>query len=115
MILTPILLAFESSHGSGNEGITIPGSTTPVTTTPYLIEPTSGLLSSPLKAIIGTFCALTAVGGSVLVIYGGNALNNPEDSQALMHRTMLGIGSAMLGVGSMLALGSCVNNATTSS
>ena len=105
----------ESSQGSGDEGITIPGTTTPVTTTPPSIEPTPGLLSSPLKTIIGTFCALTAVVGSVLVIYGGNALNNPEDSQGLMHHTMLGISAAMLGVGSMLAVGICVDNTTTSS
>lgn len=105
----------ESSHGSGDEGITIPGSTTPVTSTPPSIEPTPSFLSLPLKAIIGTFCALTAVGGGVLLIYGGNALNNPEDSQGSMHRAMLGVGAAMLGVGSMLAKGSCVNNATTSS
>jgi hypothetical protein len=93
----------ESSDGSGDEGITILGNNKDVTNATALRGATLPANSSPLKILIGSFCALTAVGGGALLIYGGNELNDPKDSQRLMHQMMLLAGGIMLGVGSIAA------------
>jgi hypothetical protein len=102
-----------NSNGSGDEGITIPpGTASDVAVTG---ESTSPFFSCSLKTIVGTFCALTAIGGGILLIYGGNALNDPQDNHAGLHRAMLGTGVVMLSIGSMMTLGSRINFSEVSS
>ena len=91
------------SDGSGDEGITIPSNSTAATAATYSRNYTQPFHTSALKIIVGSFCALTAVGGGFLLIYGGNGLNNPNDTQKPMHQAMLGVGGAVLGFGLMFA------------
>lgn len=99
--------SIENGYGSGDEGITIPpGPANDVAVTGESISP---FFSCSLKTIVGTFCAINAIGGGILLIYGGNALNDPQDNHVGAHRAMLGAGAVMLSIGSMMSIGSRIN------
>jgi hypothetical protein len=93
-----------TQYGSGDEGAAIPtgnandiSSTNAPTPTPYGFP-------GPLRAIVGTFCAVTAVAGGIMLIYGGIPRNYPVDDQADLHRAMVGSGAAILGIGSLASM-----------
>ncbi len=89
-----------SSDGDYAEGRDVtPAHTTQTTASEQAAQPQE-CCPAPVRAIIGVFCALTAVAGGALLIVGGNALNDPSDSQGELHRAMAGIGATMLAVGS---------------
>lgn len=65
---------------------------------------TTALCPIPVRVAVGVFSTLAAVAGASMAIYGGNELNHPGDPQADVHRVMLGIGFAALGLGACGAL-----------
>ena len=93
----------DRSYGSGDEKINMPTYDTAATEVTSSRNYTQPVHKSALKIIVGSFCALTAVGGGFLLIYGGNGLNNPNDTQKPMHQAMLGVGGAVLGFGLIFA------------
>ena len=105
----------EGSYGSGDEGITIPGSNAaaPSVTTP--IGATLPAHLSPLKIIVGTFCALTALSGGVMCMYASTHQDQNGSIQTDLERALLGVGLPMTLIGSILAIGSCLYNPETPS
>jgi hypothetical protein len=93
-----------SQYGSGDEGAATPSGNTNSIGSAHAPESASYGLPGPVKAIVGTFCAATAVAGGIMLVYGGMALNNPLDSQADLHRALVGAGGAMLGAGSLVSM-----------
>ena len=104
-----------SSYGSGDEGITIPernAAATSATTPSGATLPTH---LSPLKIIVGTFCALTALSGGIMCMYASTHHNQNGSIQTDLERALLGVGLPMTLIGSILAIGSCLDNPETPS
>ena len=104
-----------SSYGSGDEGITIPESNASATsaTTPNIATLPAHL--SPLKIIVGTFCALTAIGGGIMCMYASTHQDQNGSIKTDLERALLGVGLPMTLIGSILAIGSCLYNPETPS
>ena len=107
--------SIDSSDGSGDEGITIPernAAATSATTPSGATLPTH---LSPLKIIVGTFCALTALSGGIMCMYASTHHNQNGSIQTDLERALLGVGLPMTLIGSILAIGSCLDNPETPS
>ena len=105
----------EGSYGSGDEGITIPernAAATSATTPSGATLPTH---LSPLKIIVGTFCALTALSGGIMCMYASTHHNQNGSIQTDLERALLGVGLPMTLIGSIVAIGSCLYNPETPS
>ena len=105
----------ESSDGSGDEGITIPGSNAAATSVTTPIGATLPAHLSPLKIIVGTFCALTALSGGVMCMYASTHQDQNGSIKTDLERALLGVGLPMTLIGSTLAIGSCFYNPETPS
>ena len=105
----------EGSYGSGDEGITIPGSNAAATSVTTPIGATLPAHLSPLKIIVGTFCALTALSGGVMCMYASTHQDQNGSIQTDLERALLGVGLPMTLIGSILAIGSCLDNPETPS
>ena len=104
-----------SSDGSGDEGITIPGrnAVAASATTPSRAALPAHL--SPLKIIVGTFCALTAVSGGIMCMYASTHQDQNAAIKSDLDQALLGVGLPMMLFGSLVAIGSCVYNSETAS
>jgi hypothetical protein len=105
----------DSSDGSGDEGITIPernAAATSATTPSGATLPTH---LSPLKIIVGTFCALTALSGGIMCMYASTHQDQNGSIQTDLERALLGVGLPMTLIGSIVAIGSCLYNPETPS
>jgi hypothetical protein len=105
----------EGSYGSGDEGITIPGSNAAATSVTTPIGATLPAHLSPLKIIVGTFCALTALSGGVMCMYASTHQDQNGSIKTDLERALLGVGLPMTLIGSILAIGSCLYNPETPS
>ena len=105
----------EGSYGSGDEGITIPGSNAAATSVTTPIGATLPAHLSPLKIIVGTFCALTALSGGIMCMYASTHQDQNGSIQTDLERALLGVGLPMMLIGSVAAIGSCVHNSETAS
>ena len=105
----------EGSYGSGDEGITIPGSNAAATSVTTPIGATLPAHLSPLKIIVGTFCALTALSGGVMCMYASTHQDQNGSIKTDLERAMLGVGLSMMFIGSVVAIGSCLYNPETPS
>jgi hypothetical protein len=102
--------SIDSSDGSGDEGITIPGSNVAAAsaTTPSGAALPAHL--SPLKIIVGTFCALTALSGGIMCMYASTHQDTTGSIKTDLERALLGVGLPMMFIGSVVAIGSCLYN-----
>jgi hypothetical protein len=94
-------------YGTGDEGSAIHSENSDSIRSTPAPEPDSYGLPAPVKAIVGTFCAATAVAGGIMLIYSGNALNHPfvpVESGDGFHRALFAAGGAMLGIGSLVTM-----------
>jgi hypothetical protein len=105
----------EGSYGSGDEGITIPGSNAAATSVTTPIGATLPAHLSPLKIIVGTFCALTALSGGIMCMYASTHQDQNGSIKTDLERALLGVGLPMTLIGSILAIGSCLYNPETPS
>ena len=105
----------DSSDGSGEEGITISGSNAAATSATAPSGATLPAHLSPLKIIVGTFCALTALSGGIMCMYASTHHNQNGSIQTDLERALLGVGLPMTLIGSILAIGSCLDNPETPS
>jgi hypothetical protein len=105
----------DSSDGSGDEGITIPGSNAVAAsaTTPSGAALPAHL--SPLKIIVGTFCALTALSGGIMCMYASTHQDTTGSIKTDLERALLGVGLPMMFIGSVVAIGSFLYNPETPS
>ena len=104
-----------SSYGSGDEGITIPESNAAATSATAPSGATLPAHLSPLKIIVGTFCALTAIGGGIMCMYASTHQDQNGSIKTDLERAMLGVGLSMMFIGSVVAIGSCLYNYETPS
>lgn len=104
-----------SSYGSGDEGITIPESNAAATSATNPSGATLPAHLSPLKIIVGTFCALTAIGGGIMCMYASTHQDQNGSIKTDLERAMLGVGLSMMFIGSVVAIGSCLYNSETPS
>jgi hypothetical protein len=95
----------DSSDGSGDEGIEIPGSNAVATSAATPI----------LKIIVGTFCALTALSGGIMCMYASTHQDTTASIKTDLERALLGVGLPMMFIGSVVAIGSCLYNPETPS
>ena len=105
----------DSSDGSGDEGITIPGSNAAATSA---ATPSGGALPahlSPLKIIVGTFCALTALSGGIMCMYASTHQDTTGSIKTDLERALLGVGLPMMFIGSVVAIGGCLYDPETPS
>ena len=100
----------EGSYGSGDEGITIPGNNAAATSVTTPIGATLPAHLSPLKIIVGTFCALTALSGGVMCMYASTHQDQNGSIKTDLERALLGVGLPMTLIGSIVAIGSCLYN-----
>ena len=105
----------EISDGSGEEGIPIPGSNPAATSASTPSGATLPAHLSPLKIIVGTFCALTALSGGIMCIYASTHQNQNGSIKTDIERALLGVGLPMMFIGSVAAIGSCFYNPETHS
>ena len=105
----------DSSHGSGEEGITISGSNAAATSATAPSGATLPAHLSPLKIIVGTFCALTAISGGIMCMYASTHQDQNGSIKTDLERAMLGVGLSMMFIGSVVAIGSCLYNSETPS
>jgi hypothetical protein len=105
----------DSSDGSGDEGITIPGSNAATTSAATPIGAALPAHLSPLKIIVGTFCALTALSGGIMCMYASTHQDQNGSIKTDLERALLGVGLPMMLIGSVAAIGSCVHNSETAS
>ena len=105
----------ESSDGSGDEGITIPENNTNTTSATTSSASTLPGHLSPLKIIVGTFCALTAISGGIMCMYASTHQDQTAAIKSDLNRALLGVGLPMILIGSVAAIGSCVYNSETAS
>ncbi len=105
----------DSSDGSGEEGITIPGSNAAATSVTTPIGATLPAHLSPLKIIVGTFCALTALSGGIMCMYASTHQDTTGSIKTDLERALLGVGLSMMFIGSVVAIGSCLYNSETPS
>ena len=101
--------------GAGDEGITIPESNAAATsaTTPSGAALPAHL--SPLKIIVGTFCALTALSGGIMCMYASTHQGTTGSIKTDLERALLGVGLPMMFIGSVVAIGNCLYNFETPS
>jgi len=104
-----------SSDGSGDEGITIRENNTNATSATTSSASTLPTHISPLKIIVGTFCALTAVSGGIMCMYASTHQDQNAAIKSDLDRALLGVGLPMMLFGSLVAIGSCVYNSETAS
>ena len=104
-----------SSDGSGDEGITIRENNTNATSATTSSATTLPTHISPLKIIVGTFCALTAVSGGIMCMYASTHQDQNAAIKSDLDRALLGVGLPMMLFGSLVAIGSCVYNSETAS
>jgi hypothetical protein len=105
----------DSSDGSGDEGITIPGSNAAATSA---ATPSGAALPahlSPLKIIVGTFCALTALSGGIMCMYASTHQDTTGSIKTDLERALLGVGLPMMFIGSVVAIGGCLYDPETPS
>ena len=105
----------ESSDGSGDEGITIPRSNAAATNDKASKDSTLLAHLSPLKIIVGTFCALTALSGGIMCMYASTHQDTTGSIKTDLERALLGVGLPMMFIGSVVAIGSCLYNPETPS
>jgi len=105
----------DSSDGSGDEGITIPENNANETSATTSSASTLPAHLSPLKIIVGTFCALTAVSGGIMCMYASTHQDQTAAIKSDLDRALLGVGLPMMLFGSLVAIGSCVYNSETAS
>jgi hypothetical protein len=105
----------DSSDGSGDEGITIPENNTNVTSATTSSASTLPAHLSPLKIIVGSFCALAAVTGGIMCMYASTHQDQNAAIKSDLDRALLGVGLPMMLFGSLVAIGSCVYNSETTS
>ena len=105
----------ESSDGSGDEGITIPGNNAAAASATTPSGATLPAHLSPLKIIVGTFCALTALSGGIMCMYASTHQEQTGSIKADLERALLGVGFPMIAIGSLVAIGSCLYNPETPS
>ena len=105
----------DSSDGSGEEGITISGSNAAATSATAPSGATLPAHLSPLKIIVGTFCALTAISGGIMCMYASTHQDQNGSIKTDLERAMLGVGLSMMFIGSVVAIGSCLYNSETPS
>ena len=100
----------DHSYGSGDEGITIPGSKAAATSATTPSGATLPADLSPLKIIVGTFCALTALSGGIMCMYASTHQDQNGSIKTDLERALLGVGLPMMLIGSIVAIGSCLYN-----
>jgi hypothetical protein len=105
----------DSSDGSGEEGITISGSNAAATSATAPSGATLPAHLSPLKIIVGTFCALTALSGGIMCMYASTHQDTTGSIKTDLERALLGVGLSMMFIGSVVAIGSCLYNSETPS
>ena len=101
----------ENTYGAGDEAVTIPAHASNTLSKTPRSEATSPLCHSPVKEIVGIFCALTAIGGSIMCLYASTHQDQHGAIKADVDRVLLGVGLPMIAIGSMVAVKSFVNNA----
>lgn len=105
----------ESSDGSGDEGITIPEKNAAATSAATPSGATLPAHLSPLKIIVGTFCALTALSGGIMCMYASTHQDQNGSIKTDLERALLCVGLPMMFIGSVVAIGSCLYNPETPS
>lgn len=101
-------------YGSGDEGVVIPTGNANSIGSTAAPEFSSPGFPAPVRAIVGTFCAATAVAGGIMFIYGGMGNSNFLGDQHDLYRALMLAGGSMLGIGSLVTLLCVVKRPETS-